>query len=558
MCSDSKPVHEAINLIKKGNFSTSSRMSSFLINLNRIPIISNHISGKAKLNPVADHQSRFPSQCQSDVCSICRFVDETIAAVLEPEAKNCSIMTESNEGFASRPAWRQAQMQNQACQLAKHFLTTGKPPPKAIGKNTGELWNDIRQYCRDVSVAKDGLLIVKAKPEELSGNVAREKIVIPKTLAPSLLYHLHNHYQEHPLKSQQKAKFQRQFYAIGLDKHLDNMYKNCYKCSIIIKLPKETIKNETKTVADKPHTHFHVDIIKRASQNILTIKDHFSSYQDAILVASEKAEDLKEGIIVVTSGIRHPNQIFISPDNSPGFQKLTKNLDRELLSLKIQFVKTDELNKNANAVIDRGCQEIEEEIKRLSPEGQKISQASLKLAVLNLNSKLRRRGNISAYEINSSRDQNTGEKLNLDDEKLRANQLKTRSMQQSDSKVEPILVGDTVSVKNRTDKHKANEMYLTVAKEGEKVKVQKILHPLERTPIKIMSKIYETDEKRLRMIHRPELIDEENNQLEDDPIIEKVERKIWNPIDQKFFSQEDSDEEDEITPVNPRCFIKFH
>ena len=127
-------------------------------------------------------------------------------------------------------------------------------------------------------------------------------------------------------------------------------------------------------------------------------------------------------------------------------------------------------------------------------------------------------------------------------------------MQQSDSKVEPILVGDTVSVKNRTDKHKANEMYLTVAKEGEKVKVQKILHPLERTPIKIMTKIYETDEKRLRMIHRTELIDEENNQLEDDPTIEKVERKIWNPIDQKFFSQEDSDEEDEITPGKPEVF----
>ena len=75
-------------------------------------------------------------------------------------------------------------------------------------------------------------------------------------------------------------------------------------------------------------------------------------------------------------------------------------------------------------------------------------------------------------------------------------------MQQNDSiPVEPILVGDTVSVRNRTDKHKANEMYLAVGKEGEKVKIQKILHPLERTPMKIMSKIYQTDKKRLKMIH---------------------------------------------------------
>lgn len=91
-----------------------------------------------------------------------------------------------------------------------------------------------------------------------------------------------------------KAKFQRQFYAVGLDKHLDNLHKNC------LTLPKEAIKNETKTAADKRHIHFHVDIIERATQNIMTIKDHFSSYQDAILVKSEKAEDLKEGLIVLT------------------------------------------------------------------------------------------------------------------------------------------------------------------------------------------------------------------------------------------------------------------
>ena len=74
---------------------------------------------------------------RSDVCSICRFVDETIAAVLEPETKNCSIMTKSNEGFASRSAWMQAQNENQACKVTKHFLMTGKPPPRAIGKHTG-------------------------------------------------------------------------------------------------------------------------------------------------------------------------------------------------------------------------------------------------------------------------------------------------------------------------------------------------------------------------------------------------------------------------------------
>ena len=146
VCPDSKPVHEAVNLIKKGHFSTSSRMTNFLTNINRIPVQTNHISGKAKLNPVADHQSRFPSECSSEVCSVCKFIDESIASVLDPAAKNCTLTTTNTEGFASRSAWKQAQSENQACQQAKHSLTTGKPPPKATGKHSGELWNDIRQY----------------------------------------------------------------------------------------------------------------------------------------------------------------------------------------------------------------------------------------------------------------------------------------------------------------------------------------------------------------------------------------------------------------------------
>ena len=552
VCPDSKPVHEAVNLVNKGHFSTSSRMSSFLTNINRLPVQTSHISGKARLNPVADHQSRFPSECTSEVCSVCKFIDETIASVLEPAAKNCSLSTTNAEGFASRSAWKQAQNENQACQQAKHLLTTGKPPPKAAGKHSGELWNDIRQYFRDATVAKDGLLVVKSLPETLSGNVSRERIVIPKTLAPSLLYHLHNHSQEHPQKTQQKAKFQRQFYAVGLDKHLENLYKHCYKCSVLIKLPREAIQNETKTKVEAPHSHFHADVIKRASQNILTIKDHFSSFQDAMLIPSEKAEDLKQGIIILTSGLRHPNMIFISPDNSPGFTTLVRNQDKELQKLKVSFVKTDELNKNANAVIDRGCQELEEEIKRLSPEGEKISIATLKLATLNLNSKLRRRGNISAFEINSSRDQNTGEHLSMNDEKLRTDQLQVRKANQvAVPNSQPVLVGDTVSIKNKTDKHKVNDMFIVTSKTPDKIKVQKLLHPLKETPGKIMSKTYETDEKRLRVIHRPAPIDDSDDDeiFEDDPIAIQLKKpNSWNPIDSRFFSKnQDDDDDDDVT-----------
>ena len=548
---DSKPVHEAVNLINNGKFSSSARMSSFLTNVNRTRIISKHISGKAKLNPISDLQSRFPSECNSEYCSIHKFIDESVHGDIEDESRNCKIET---VGFANRESWKNAQMSNQACSVAKQMLSSGKPPPKAIGKTSGEYWNDVRQYCRDATLAKDGLLIVKTKPDNLSGNISRERIVIPKPLVPALLYHQHNHSDQHPSKTQQKSLFQRQFYAIGLEKHLELLYRNCYKCSVIQKLPKEIIPNETKTVVDGPQTHFHADVIKRSQQNILTIRDHFSSFQDAILVNSEKACDLKDGLIFMTSTIRRPGQIFISVDNSPGFKSLMSNEDEDLLKLKITIVKTDEINKNANAVIDKGCQELEDEIKRLEPEGNKLSISTLKLAVVNLNSKLRRRGQISSFEINSARDQNTGINLNLDDKLLRNNQLLKRGEKVVENLDKSIEVGDTVRITNKNDKHKASEMFLVTSKDEEKVGVQKLLHPLRNSPVKLMSKVYKANEKHLTMIHRPSFPVEDEVVIEEYDHENSIEQVIdFNPINPLFYNDDETDDEydDSQDPIVP-------
>ena len=383
ICPDNKPVHDAVNMINKGKFSTNARMTTFLANINRIPVISQHISGKAKLNPIADLQSRAPSQCNAEMCTIHRFVEEAVEGVIDPGAKNSNISY--SDTYTNRVAWKKAQQRNPACAFAKTLLSSGKTPPRAVGKNTGDYYNEVRFYCREASLSRDGLLVVNSKPDALSGNVSRERIIIPKPLVPALLYHLHNHDDHHPTRTQQKKTFQRRFHAMELDKHLDNLYGSCYQCSIIQKLPKELIQHESKQEVNGPHTNFHADVIKRASQLIFTLKDHFSSLQDATLIQSETAEDLKTALILLSSTMRTPNPIHITVDNAPGFASLVRNEDKELQMLKITLSLTDEFNKNANAVIDKGCQELEEELRRLEPEGAKITQATLAHAVSRLN-----------------------------------------------------------------------------------------------------------------------------------------------------------------------------
>ena len=548
---DSKPVHEAVKLINNGKFSASSRMASFLNNVNRFNIISKHISGKAKLNPISDTQSRSPAECKAELCTIHRFIMDHVDGELNSLPELRTLLTEDNF-MVNRASWRKAQAANQACSVATKMLNTGKPPPRATGKHNGEYWNDVRKYHRDASVANDGTLVVKTPPDICSGNVARERIVIPKELTAALLYHMHNHRDNHPTKTQQKALFQRNFYAIGLDKQLELLYSNCYKCSVVQKLPRDIILNESKTMANNPHTQFHADVIRRSKQFILTVKDHFTSFQDAMLVDSEKAEDLKHGIITLTTAMRKPGSIYVTVDNCPGFQKLVNKNDNELSKLNITLVKTDEINKNANAVVDKGCRELEEELKRLDPEAKQLATSTLKQAILNLNSKLRRRGCLSAYEISTARDQNTGANLQLNDETLRQNQLQTRQ-QNVKTTENDVNVGDTVRIRNKNDKHKANEAFIVTEKANNEIAIQKIAHTLSTEPAKLMGKVYKTKAKYLITTHRPEKMTEDDEHCEAFPEPTKLTpiniKPIWSPINQQFFEDDDTDEEDAVNII---------
>ena len=52
ICADNKPVAEAVELIKKGKWSSSLRINWLIAKVNKISITVKHVSGKFKLNPV--------------------------------------------------------------------------------------------------------------------------------------------------------------------------------------------------------------------------------------------------------------------------------------------------------------------------------------------------------------------------------------------------------------------------------------------------------------------------------------------------------------------------
>ena len=50
-------------------------------------------------------------------------------------------------------------------------------------------------------------------------------------------------------------------------------------------------------------------------------------------------------------------------------------------------------------------------------------------------------------------------------------------------------------MKNSNDKHKARDMFIVTAKSGDKVRAQKVLHPLSDGNAKFMGKEYHSDQK---------------------------------------------------------------
>ena len=157
---DSKPVQDAINLIKKGKFSASSRTNRFLTNINKIPINVKHLSGKYDLNSISDHQSRHLSECTAQSCSIHKFINELTETVLDPATKSAAAKPDSSFNWA---AWIAAQDRSDSCRSAKHHLITGKD----LLQKLGDLNYEIRFQIKTASIAPNGLQVAQVDSDIL-------------------------------------------------------------------------------------------------------------------------------------------------------------------------------------------------------------------------------------------------------------------------------------------------------------------------------------------------------------------------------------------------------
>ena len=430
---DSKPVYDAANLIQKGQFSMSPRITKFLNNINRVDVQVKHVSGKLGHNYIPDYLSRQETpDCTADKCQICNFINQTTDEILDQTARQGAISIEtflqpnSTTPMGNMKTWQNLQLADKACNTAVRLINSGQQPPK----KPGPMQNHIRRYVAQGTVTKDGLLVVLGEDtsnafSSLSAKT-RQRIVIPQPILPAVIWQLHEKL-DHPPQSQFQAVIDKYYYGYGTAGIISNLYNECSKCASKKQLPRDLL-HKTVTEVLHPGIYFHLDVIRRAKQRILAIRDHFSSFTNGQIVPSENETNLRDGLFAIVTPLRQASPITVKTDNAAAFQGLVRKNDPHLQKAEITLVLSEVMNKNSNAVIDKGILELEKELLNLQPDGQPISQTTLSIAINNLNSKrLRRNGKLTASEIHTSRDAWSGANLSLDDNKIFINQNETRS-----------------------------------------------------------------------------------------------------------------------------------
>lgn len=465
LLTDSKPCVQAYEKLCRGEFSASPRVSTFLSTACRFQVSIRHVAGAAILP--SDFASRNPPDCTDMACQVCTFVQRTQDSVVRLLSTDDILAGRARLPFTSRTAWRSLQSECPDLRRTHAHLTQGTRPSKKMTDV-----RDVKRYLSVASIAGDGLLIVK-REEPLSP--CRECIIVPRQVLDGLVTALHLQLS-HPTANQLRKTLDRYFFALDLDKAVHRATDGCHPCVALRHTPQVVNEQSSSAPPATVGAAFAADVMKRARQLVLVVRECVTSYTVSMLVDDEGSQTLRDGLIRLCIELRPLDGPFavIRTDPAPAFKALASDplLAQHRISLELGRAK----NLNKNPVAEKAVQELGEELLRQQPRGGPISPRLLAVATACLNSRLRSRG-LSAREMWTQRDQFTSTQLPLADEELIRTQHEERVRNHAHSEkskaprgktLSPSLleVGDLVYLHTDRNKTCSRDRYLVVSVEG--------------------------------------------------------------------------------------------
>ena len=254
---DNRPCVQAWCKMKRGEFSSSARVSNSLSVLSQYNVDVQFIKGV--FNLPSDFQSRNPQTCEYQSCQICKFVSESDNAVVRTVSVEAVLAGHEKVPYATRASWKNLQMQCPDLRRVHAHLVQGTRPTARRSKVTV-----VKRFLRNVKVAGDGLLIVKQARPFLPEN---ELVVVPLSILHGLVTSLHLQLG-HPTQTQLTNVFNRQFFSLNVNDCIVHVTQSCSQCQALKSVPHE-LKEQTSTVqVTTPATKFAADVLRRYQQTV--------------------------------------------------------------------------------------------------------------------------------------------------------------------------------------------------------------------------------------------------------------------------------------------------
>ena len=458
---DNRPCVQAWDKMRRGEFSTSARVATFMSTLSEFNVEVQHISGNYNLP--SDFLSRNPLACDSHNCQVCKFVDESDLIVVRNVSVKEILAGQASVPYGTPPAWKSLQSECPDLRRVHAHLSNGTRPT-AKNSKVGV----VKRFLRNVKIGRGGLLVVKQSQPFLPQS---ELIVVPLHILHGLVTSLHLTLN-HPTAHQLTNVFNRCYYSLNVSDCVANVTDACSQCQALKTLPTELHHQSSSIPPTSPLYVFAADVLRRSKQFIFVVRDTFSSYTYANIIDNEQKDTLRSSLIVSISSLR-PNpqsSATVRIDNAPGLSALINDVYLAKHNISLDDGRVH--NKNKNPVIDKGIKELGSELLKMYPEGGPVTASQLAIVVNQLNSRIRNRG-LSAWEILCQRDQFTGEQIDVNDLSLSEQQAQHRAANQSASakckargnpSAEKAVVqtGSLVHVKSEGDKNTVRYRYIVV------------------------------------------------------------------------------------------------
>ena len=450
--SDSTPVVMAYKKLQRGAYSASPRVSTFLHEVLNQGAEIRYLKGPSNVS--ADFQSRNPSTCNTSSCQVCKWVNEQEDQVVRKLTVDgaAKVLAGSNPmPFTSRDYWRKRQMEDQDLRRVVHHIKNGSSPSKSKNQQR------VRRYLQpqhNIKLSHDSLLVAPS----IAKFKDTPRIVVPQDAASTLVSVFHAQFSclaASPLKSLLK----RHFFAFNLDELVDSYVKACLSC-----IAKRDQRHITFPMSSVPPPssfgeQFAADVVRRAKQKILLVRETATSMSWAALVDNERLPALQATLRQLFTSIKSPNstrQATCRLDNAPTFKSLVKK--QSLADIGVLLERSNPANKNGNPVAEKAVGELHDAIKSTFPSGKPLTADELSFAVSTMNSRPRW-STLSAAELWTGRDQITGETLHFNQQDIIAAQkLRRQKTHPTTFSSEPSLQpGDTVFANSEGNKIKPRD-----------------------------------------------------------------------------------------------------